>query len=133
MINRAQRICAWASFREKYTCPDEGVLRLDISPSTQTEKKCVASKTLVSRLSCETVRILRGVKVGEDVIMIDFIMLEVHHEPYSMIQNETAYPKQLTVRKAHLQTLVFFTSPSLPCLYYSLIQLVEYWHVFCLI
>lgn len=55
----AQRTWALASFNEKYRCPEEGVLKLDSSPSTRTVRKCSASNWLVSRLSWVTVMILR--------------------------------------------------------------------------
>lgn len=56
LTNMAQRIWEFLSFRVKYQCPEAGVARFEISPSTSTEGKLVSSRERARRLRLVTLR-----------------------------------------------------------------------------
>src|SRR5688572_13618957 len=60
------RTCAFASFSEKYQCPEPGVVRLLISPSTHTSKNSVSSTPCRRFVSSETVMARRFGGAGFD-------------------------------------------------------------------
>ena len=55
MLKKAQEICAAASFKTKYACPEDMILKLESSPSTHTSGKEDSNVVLMRRVSALTV------------------------------------------------------------------------------